>query len=163
MPTSGALGLEGVDTMTRRKSGWFRESQRHSLASRGIETGRNRKLRTPRVVRKLKSFGATKKALEDKYTSDGIPAKEVVYERSMIGAQQHVVVDLIEELRKYSEVRQLDEAGMDILQNTIDYLNSVYNKLEEDHRANTEQLNQLDLSDDEINELWDEAVEERQE
>jgi tRNA pseudouridine-54 N-methylase len=111
----------------------------------------------------LKSFGATKKALEDKYTSDGIPAKEVVYERSMIGAQQHVVVDLIEELRKYSEVRQLDEAGMDILQNTIDYLNSVYNKLEEDHRANTEQLNQLDLSDDEINELWDEAVEERQE
>jgi hypothetical protein len=148
--------------MAKKTGGWFRESQRHSLASRGIETGRTRKLRTPRAVRKLKSFGATKKAAEEKYTSDGIPAKEVVYERVMIGGQQHVVVDLIEELRKYSEVRQLDEAGMDILQNTIDYPNSVYKELEEDHRANTEQLNQLDLSDDEINRLWDEAVEERE-
>jgi len=37
--------------MAQKKGGWFRESERHSLASKGIETGRRQKPRTPRASR----------------------------------------------------------------------------------------------------------------
>lgn len=42
---------EGVINMARKKGGWFKESRRHSLASRGIETRRTstHKPRTPRA------------------------------------------------------------------------------------------------------------------
>ena len=34
---------------TAKKGGWFRESQRHSLASKGIRTGEKKKARKPRM------------------------------------------------------------------------------------------------------------------
>lgn len=37
--------------MARKKSGWFGESRRHSLASKGVETGRKQTPRHPRVRR----------------------------------------------------------------------------------------------------------------
>jgi hypothetical protein len=43
--------------MAQKKGGWFRESQRHSLASKGIKTGIKQEQKLPRRVRKLRTVG----------------------------------------------------------------------------------------------------------
>lgn len=49
-------------------SGWYGESRRHSLASKGVETGRKRKLKVPRQkrVRKLKAEEGSLESLAGK-------------------------------------------------------------------------------------------------
>jgi hypothetical protein len=37
-----------------KRSGWFGESRRHALASKGVESGRKQRTRLPRKIRKLK-------------------------------------------------------------------------------------------------------------
>jgi hypothetical protein len=54
--------------MAKKTSGWFKESQRHSLASRGVKTGRKQESRTPKLV-KPKGFGP-ERGSKAKYTKD---------------------------------------------------------------------------------------------
>jgi hypothetical protein len=53
--------------MARRKGGWFGESRRHSMASRGISTGTKRKQRTLRAKRISKASVSPYKEIDGEF------------------------------------------------------------------------------------------------
>ena len=64
--------------MAKEHGGWYRESQRHSLASRGVRTGHKRRPRTPRQTVDLdKNKRVSVKGIADWYNTDLETARRI--------------------------------------------------------------------------------------